>query len=161
MADSIASSHIHFIWIEIPHPIEPGPREVRLFFAQTDPPEPVIPNPNYLKCSLSSQDEFAVLVPERVLFEFMPDGTFTGSFTYEACPECVECYMNWNYTLEMTGIISRERLSFDISVSHFGHNVQGSYLSTELNLVKDAFLEPRIECKQAGECGDIQMVSLE
>ena len=90
----------------------------------------------------------------------MEDGSFSGSYTYRACPECIECYMNWDYTLEMTGSISGETVLLDIAIVHFGLNVQGSYLSTELVLTQNAKKEPRIKCNRLIECKQIKFVNV-
>jgi hypothetical protein len=160
MADGIENEKIQMVWLEIPKSLESGEQVVRLFLAKHEPPEPTIPNPNDLRCILKSDDEFAILGPEKVPFEFMEDGSFTGIYTYRACPDCIECYMNWDYTLEMTGSISGETVLLDIAIVHFGHNVQGSYLSTELTLAKEVNKEPRIKCNRLMECKGVQFVNV-
>ena len=154
-AEGVQNEKIQFIWLEIPASINPGEEFVRLFLAKTDPPEPAIPNPNELRCILLSEKEKAILGPEKITFEFKENGEFEGNYTYKACPSCIECYMNWDYTLEMTGTIAEETILFNIAIQHFGHNVQGSYVSAELKLVPDASTEPRITCNQAIQCRDI------
>jgi len=158
-AEGINNNKIQFVWLELPVPIKPGLADIRLFLVKTEPPEPTIPNPNELRCILSSENETAILGPERVSFEFNDDGTFTGSYTYKACPECIECYMNWDYTLEMSGDMTEETVSLDIAIKHFGHNVQGSYVSAELGLVSNANKEPRITCNRLIECKKIVYVT--
>jgi len=155
MAEGIEDAKIQFIWLEVPASIKPGVEYVRLFLARTDPPEPAIPNPNELRCTLLSENEKAILGPERIPFEFKENGEFVGTYVYKACPACIECYMNWDYTLEMTGKITEERIRLDIAIKHFGHNVQGSYLSAELQPVPDVDKEPRITCNRAIQCKDI------
>ena len=98
-----------------------------------------------------------MLGPEKVAFEFMENGEFAGGYTYKACPPCIECYMNWDYTLEMTGTIEGGAIQLDIAIKHFGHNVQGSYMSAELHLRPDAN-EPRITCNKEIKCKDIVFV---
>lgn len=159
VAQGIENPRLQFLWLELPDPIEPGVADVRLFLAKTEPPEPTIPNPNDLKCKLSSENEFARLGPERVPFEFNEDGTFFGSYTYKACPECIECYMNWDYNLSITGSISPETVVLDIAIKHFGHNVPGSFVSAELELARNTNQEPQISCNQALECKEIAFVS--
>lgn len=158
-AEGIKNEKIQFVWLELPLPFEPGVAEARLFLAKSEPPEPTIPNPNPLRCLLSSDNEKAILGPERVPFEFAADGTFIGTYTYRACPECIECYMNWDYTLEMSGELLEETLTLDIVIKHFGLNVQGSYLSAELGLVEDPNKEPRITCNHSIECKKIVYTS--
>ena len=160
MADGVENSKIQMVWLEVPKSLQPGEEYVRLFFAKNEPPEPTIPNPNDLRCILKSDDEFAILGPEKVSFEFIDDGSFTGSYTYRACPDCIECYMNWDYTLEMTGSISGETVLLDIAIVHFGHNVQGSYLSTELAVAKKINKEPRIKCNRLIECDKVKFVTV-
>ena len=160
MADDIDNAKIQMAWLEVPKSLQPGEEIVRLFLAKNEPPEPAIPNPNDLRCILSAEDEFAILGPEKVSFEFMEDGSFAGSYTYRACPDCIECYMNWDYTLEMTGSISEETVLLDIAIVHFGHNVQGSYLSTELTLAKNTKTEPRIKCNRLIECKQVKFVNV-
>jgi hypothetical protein len=160
-AEGIDNAKIQFLWLELPAPIKPGFADVRLFLAKTEPPEPTIPNPNELQCILSSENEYAILGPERVLFEFKEDGTFLGSYTYKACPECIECYMNWDYTLEITGSISQETVLLDIAIQHIGHNVQGSFVSAELALASNTNKEPRISCNHTIECKEIVFVTRE
>jgi|GEM_PF-3046135 hypothetical protein len=155
VAEGIDNAIIQFIWLELPAQIEPGSADVRLFLAKTEPPEPSIPNPTNLRCLLTTEDESAILGPERVPFEFMEDGTFWGSYTFRACPECIECYMNFDYTLEITGAIAEETVTLDIAVKHIGLNVPGSFVSAELALAGDTSHEPRITCNQALECAQI------
>lgn len=160
MAEGIENEKIQFIWLEIPASIQPGIEDMRLFLAKTEPPELAIPNPNELRCTLS-ENETAILGPERVPFKFKEDGTFTGSYTYKACPDCIECYMNWDYTLEISGKTLEETILLDIAIKHFGHNVQGSYVSAELALVRNANKEPRIECNRMIECKKVKFVTRE
>jgi hypothetical protein len=160
IADGIENQKIQMLWMEVPKSLGPGEKYLRIFFAKHEPPEPTIPNPNDLRCILSADDQFAILGPEKVLFKFMEDGSFSGSYTYRACPECIECYMNWDYTLEMTGSISDETVLLDIAILHFGHNVQGSYLSTELTLAKNTKTEPRIKCNRLIECKQVKFVTV-
>jgi len=156
MAEEINNSKIQFIWLELPDPLKPGKQDVRLFLARTaDMPEPTIPNPNDLRCLLTSENETAILGPERVPFEFMEDGTFSGSYTYKACPECIECYMNWDYTLEITGMVLEKLVAIDIAIKHFGHNVQGSYVSATLEEISNDIKDPTISCNRLMECQKI------
>lgn len=157
-AEGINNFKIQFIWLEMPAPIPEGTAEVRIFLAKTDPPEPAIPNPNELRCLLSD-NERAILGPERIPFEFKEDGTFSGSYTYKACPECIECYMNWDYTLEITGTILEERVVLDIAIKHFGLNVQDSYVSASLEKANNSTKEPRIACDRMIACQKIKFVS--
>jgi len=159
MAEGIDNFKIQFIWLEIPTTIKPGKEEVRLFLAKTDPPEPTIPNPNGLRCILSSESEIAIVGPERIPFEFKEDGTFSGSYTYKACPECIECYMNWDYTLDITGAILEETVVLEIAIKHFGHNVQGSYVNAKLEPVTNGNKEPRISCNRMLVCQEIVFVN--
>ena len=161
IAEDVDNARIQFLWLELPDPIKPGLSDARLFLAKTEPPEPNIPNPNELRCILSTENDSAILGPERVPFEFNEDGTFFGSYTYEACPECIECYVNWDYTLEITGSISGETVFIDIAIKHFGHNIQGSFVSAELQLTSNFNEEPRISCNQMIECKEIVFVSSE
>jgi hypothetical protein len=158
IAEGIENEKIQFVWLEIPGSRKPGINFVRLFLAKTEPPEPTIPNPNELRCTLSSENEKAILGPERISFEFKENGEFAGSYTYKACPACIECYMNWDYTLEMTGAVTDETVLLNIAIKHFGHNVQGSYVSAKLQLVPNANKEPRITCNQTISCQDIVFV---
>ena len=160
MADGIENFKIQMIWLDVPKLPQPGENYVRLFLAKHEPPEPAIPNPNDLRCILSTEDEFSILGPEKVPFEFMEDGSFKGSYTYRACPDCIKCYMNWDYTLEMTGSISGERVLLDIAIVHFGLNVPGSYLSTELTLVENVNKEPRIKCNRLIQCKDVKFINV-
>lgn len=158
VAEGINNFKIQFIWLEIPAPIKAGTAEVRIFLAKTDPPEPAIPNPNELRCILSEKER-AILGPERIPFEFKEDGTFSGSYTYKACPECIECYMNWDYTFEITGAIVEDKIVLDIAIKHFGLNVQDSYVSASLEKASDDTREPRIACNQMIECQKIKFVN--
>ncbi len=157
VAKGINNFKIQFIWLEIPAPIEEGTAEVRIFLAKTDPPEPAIPNPNELRCILS-ENERAILGPERIPFEFKENGTFSGSYTYKACPECIECYMNWDYTLQITGAIFEESVVLDIAIKHFGLNVQDSYVSVKIEKANDT-KEPRIACNRMIACQKIKFVN--
>ncbi len=160
MADGIQNSKVQMAWLEIPEPRQPGDEYVRLFLGKNEPPEPTIPNPNDLRCTLTVENEFAILGPEKVLFEFADDGSFTGSYTYKACPDCIECYMNWDYTLEMSGSITEDTVNLDIAIVHFGHNVQGSYVSAKLVPAKNVNKEPRIKCNSLIECSKIKFVTV-
>jgi len=161
IAKGIDNAIIQFLWLELPAPIKQGSADVRLFLAKIEPPEPTIPNPNELRCKLSSANNYALLGPERIPFEFKEDGTFMGTFTYKACPECIECYMNWDYTLEITGSISQETVFLDIAIKHMGHNVQGSFVSAELAIASNTNKEPRITCNRSIECKEIVFVTRE
>jgi hypothetical protein len=158
VAEELNNFKIQFIWLEMPTPIEEGIADVRIFLAKTDPPEPAIPNPNNLRCVLS-ENETAILGPERIPFEFKEDGTFTGSYTYKACPECVECYMNWDYTLEMRGLEMEEMVVLNIAIKHFGLNLQGSYMTARLEKDNNVNKEPRISCNRMLECQKIKFIS--
>ena len=159
VAEGIKNEKINFIWLEIPATIKSEKEEVRLFLAKTDPPEPTIPNPNELRCILSSENETAILGPEIIPFEFKEEGIFSGSYTYKVCPECIECYMNWDYTLEITGAISKETIVLDIAIKHFGHNVQGSYVNAKLERASNGNKEPRISCNRMIVCQEIVFVN--
>ena len=160
-AEGVDNARIQFLWLELPASIEPGLADVRLFLAKTDPPEPTIPNPNELRCILSTENDNGILGPERIPFEFKEDGTFSGNYTYKACPECIECYINWDTTLEITGTISQETVFLEIAIKHMGHNVQGSFVSAELAIVSNANQEPRITCNRMIECKEIVFVTRE
>jgi len=155
VAEGVENPIIQLLWLELPDPIKPGLADARLFLAKTEPTEPTIPNPNELRCTLSSANEYAILGPERIPFEFNEDGTFSGSYTFRACPECIECYMNWDYTLEMTGTISKGTVFLEIAIKHFGNNVQGSFVNAELAIVSNSRNEPRTSCNQMIECQEI------
>jgi len=157
-AEGISNEIIQFIWLELPSPIKSGVADVRLFLAKIESPSPTIPNPNELRCSLS-ENETAILGPERIPFEFNDDGTFSGSYTYKACPDCIECYMNWDTTLEITGMILEDTVSLEIAIKHFGLNVPGSFVSAELELVSNPNKEPRITCNREIECKKIRFVT--
>jgi len=131
---------------------------VRIFLARTDPPQPVIPNPSGLKCSLESESDFADLGPETIRFRFDEDGSFTGGYTYRACSDCVECYMNWDYTFEFSGVISEENALLEIAVKHIGFNVQGSYLSVELETLAGSAQQPQIQCSGDLTCKEMKFV---
>jgi hypothetical protein len=161
VAEGVDNARIQFIWLELPDPITPGQADARLFLAKTEPPEPIAPTPNELRCELSSGNEYAILGPERVPFEFMGDGTFVGSYAFMACPECIECYMNWETTLEITGAISQETVTLDIAIKHLGVNVQGSFVSVELELASNTDEEPRITCNNMIECQEIFFITRE
>ena len=160
MANGIENSKIQMVWLEVPNHPKLGKVYVRLFLASNEPPQPTIPNPNDLRCTLTSDDEFAILGPEKIPFEFMEDGSFAGSYTYRACPDCIECYMNWDYTLEMTGSISGDIVLIDIAIIHFGYNVKGSYLSTTLKSSKTS-KEPQMKCNRVLECSKVKFVPVE
>ena len=162
MAENINNAKIQLIWLEISTPIRPGKQDVRIFMAKTDQsPEPTIPNPNNLRCSLEADTDIAILGPERIFFEFGEDGTFTGIYTYEACPECVECYMNWDYILEITGALFENSATLDVAIKHIGHNVQGSYVSAKLKQVSKDNTEPRISCNRMIACKEVVFVKAE
>ena len=80
--ERIENNLIQFIWLEVPEPLGTGAADVRLFLARDNPPQPVIPNPTGLKCTLEDQDAFAVLNPVLVTFMFGDGGSFTGSYTF-------------------------------------------------------------------------------
>jgi hypothetical protein len=155
MAEGINNAKIQFIWLELPDPIPVGTADVRLFLGKTDPPEPTIPNPNELRCLLITDRERAILGPERVPFTFDEQGGLSGSYTYRACPECIECYMNWDYTLEFSGRLSGEKIHMEIAIRHFGLNVPGSYVEAELATLPIAEEEPHISCDHELVCRDI------
>ena len=135
-----------------------GIANVLIFLAKTNPHEPAIPNPNNLRCILS-ENETAILGPERIPFEFKEDGTFLESYTYKACPGCIKYDMNWDCTLEMIGVIVEEMIVLDIAIKHFGLNVQDSYVSARLEKANNGYKEPRISCNRMLACQKIKIVS--
>ena len=67
--------------------------------------------------------------------------------------------MNWYYTLEITGVVLEERILLNIAIKHIGLNVQGSYLSTELQLDSNTDEEPRIACNRLIDCNEVVFVA--
>ena len=157
-AHDIANRQIHFIWIELPSSLNLGSNEIRVFMARTDPPGMLVPMETELPCLIQSDNEYLDLRPVTLPFEF--DGRqLVGSYTWNACASCVECYMDWDTTMEIFGIMEQDKIALSIGIRHSGHNIQDDYLQIELRREKPSLMEPRILCRRSSDCKNLEFVS--
>lgn len=156
-AQDIDHRQIDFVWIETPSSLSLGSNQVRVFMARTDPPGMLVPTETELPCIVQSADESLDLRPVRLPFEF--DGEqLVGSYSWKACASCVECYMNWETTMEIVGTIEGGKMALAIGIRHMGHNIPDDYLNIELKQEKPGSQEPRILCRRSLECEDVEFV---
>lgn len=66
--------------------------------------------------------------------------------------------MNWDYTLNINGSLSEDKVILEIAIEHIGHNVPGSFVNAELKSANNNE-EPRITCNNKIECSEIEFVS--
>jgi hypothetical protein len=156
-AHDIANRQINFIWIELPSSLDLGINQLRVFMARTDPPGMLIPTESELPCIIQADNVYLDLRPATLPFEF--DGSqLAGSYQWMACASCVECYMNWETTLEIVGTIEQDKMVLSIGVRHMGHNIQDDFLRVELWPEEPRTREPRIQCRRANDCREVEFV---
>ncbi len=147
-AHGIDNRQIHFVWFEVPSDLSIGRNDIRVFMARTDPPGMLVPTEAELPCIIGSEKEYLELRAVTLPFEF--DGKqLEGSYTWKACASCVECYMDWDTTLEIIATLEQDLMLVSIGIRHMGHNVQDDYLQIELEPEKPSSREPRILCRRA------------
>jgi hypothetical protein len=154
-AQEIDNRQIHFIWIELPSSLNLGSNDIRVFMARTDPPGMLIPTESELPCIIQSENKYLDLRPVTLPFEY--DGRqLMGSYTWAACASCVECYMDWDTTLEIIGTTKNDKLDLSIGIRHMGHNIQDDYLQIELRQEEPTSKEPRIMCRRSFDCMELE-----
>ena len=155
--EDIPHQQINFIWIELPLELDPGENDVRVFMARTDPPGMLVPTETELPCIIQSEEEYLDLRP--LTLPFVVDGAqIVGSYSWMACASCVECYMNWETTMEIVGTIEQNKMELSVGIRHMGHNIQDDYVQLKLLQEEPSSKEPRIECRRASDCLDIEFV---
>lgn len=155
MTEVGADDQIPFIWIELPSSLEIGRNEARVFMARRDPPGMLVPTETELPCIIQSTNDYFDLRPVTLPFEF--DGhQLVGSYTWRACASCVECYMDWDTTMEMEATLEQDLMRLSIGIRHMGHNVQEDYLRIDLEQSSPTAKEPRIVCRSSSECQQVE-----
>ena len=155
MTKGDADSQVPFIWIELPPKLENGRNDVRVFMARRDPPGMLVPTETELPCIIQSANEHVELRP--VALPFMYDGhQLVGSYAWRACASCVECYMDWETTLEMVATLEENSIVLSIGIRHMGHNIQEDYLRIDLEQVNTTAKEPGIQCWNSDNCKQME-----
>ena len=158
MAEDLTHRQVGFIWIELPASLRVGSNEARVFIARTDPPGMLIPTETELPCILKSQEQYFDLRPVTTPLEY--DGRqFVWSYTWGACASCVDCYMDWDTTIEASGRIENESLVLSLGIRHMGHNIREDYLQVELERQVPTANEPRILCRSPNDCRNVEFVA--
>ena len=155
MTEDDAESQIPFIWIELPSRLEIGRNDVRVFMARRDPPGMLVPMETELPCILHSANDYLEMHPVTLPFEF--DGhQLVGSYAWRACASCVECYMDWETTLEMAATLEQDMMMLSTGIRHMGHNIREDYMRVDLELASPTAKEPRIQCWSTSECRQVE-----
>lgn len=155
MTKGDADSQVPFIWIELPSKLENGRNDIRVFMARRDPPGMLVPTETELPCIIQSANEHVELRP--VALPFMYDGhQLVGSYAWRACASCVECYIDWETTLEMVATLEENSIALSIGIRHMGHNIQEDYLRVELEQASPTAKEPGIQCWSAENCKQME-----
>lgn len=158
LAQDIDNRQIQFVWVELPLELTPGSNEIRLFMARLNPPGMLIPTETELPCIIQTEGEYMDLRPISLPVDF--DGEkITGSYTWNACASCIECYLDWDTTLEFTAEIGENLMDLSIGIRHMGHNIQDRYLQVELSEVEPDSNEPRILCRRSFDCQNVEFVA--
>jgi hypothetical protein len=123
--------------------------------ARTDPPGMLVPTETELPCLIQAENEYLDLRPVALPFDFDGEG-FSGSYSRTACASCVECYMNWETTMEIVGTVEQNSGSLAVGIRHMGHNIREDYLRIELRPEQPSSQEPRIQCRRANDCLDVK-----
>lgn len=156
-AQDIDSRQIQFIWIELPSSLYLGRNDIRVFMARTDPPGMLVPTETELPCIIQSENKYLDLRP--ITIPFVYDGRqLVGSYTWNACATCIDCYMDWETTMEIIGVIEDDRMDLSIGIRHMGHNIQDNYLRVELWKEAPNSKEPRILCRRSFDCREMEFV---
>lgn len=156
-AQDIDNRQIQYVWIELPSNLNLGSNETRVFIARLDPPGMWVPTEPELPCITHSESEYIDLRPVPLGFEF--DGKqLMGSYTWNACASCIECYMDWDTTMEIVGTVRQDKIDLSIGIRHMGHNIQDNYIQIELQRESPNSKEPRILCRRSFDCKDVEFV---
>lgn len=154
-ARDIDNQQINFVWIELPSSLDLGTNNLRIFMARTDPPGMLVPTETELPCIIQSENDYLDIRPVTLSFEY--DGRqLVGNYTWKACASCVECYMDWETSMEIVGILEQDKMDLSIGIRHMGHNIQDDYLRIELRQEKPSSKEPRILCRRTNDCMDME-----
>ena len=157
MAQNIEDPQIQFVWIELPSNLNLGSNVMRLFVARLDPPGMWVPTETELPCIVQSENEYMDLRPVSIPVEF--DGKqLLGSYTWSACASCIECYMDWDTTMEFLAEVKQDKMDLSIGIRHMGHNIQDDYVQIELRQETPNSKEPRILCPKSLNCMDVEFV---
>lgn len=157
LARDIDNRQIQFVWIELPAELTLGSNEIRLFMARLNPPGMLVPTETELPCIIQTEGEYMDLRPITIPVNF--DGEqITGSYTWNACASCVECYLDWDTMLEFLADVEGNKINLAIGIRHMGHNIQDNYLQIELSQEAPDSNEPRILCRRSFDCQDVEFV---
>ena len=158
LAQDIDNRQIQFVWMEIPTELTLGSNEIRLFIARLNPPGMLVPTETELPCIIQAEGEYMDLRPISIPVEF--DGEqITGSYTWNACASCIECYLDWDTTLEFIADVEGNKIHLAIGIRHMGHNLQDDFLHVELWKEKPDLNEPRVLCRRSFDCQDVEFVT--
>jgi hypothetical protein len=160
LVDDIDGDQVDLVWFEFPPDIQPGANEIQVFMARLDPPAMLVPMETELPCQLESQEEYLDFgpIPIVVIFE---DTRFVGSYSWQACASCIECYMDWETRMELEGEYLADMVELDIGIRHMGHNIQDTYLSLTVPKSTDPWTEPWIKCRSPSDCKPIRFEQID
>jgi len=157
LAENIDNRQIQLVWVELPSNLNLGDNEIRLFMARLHPPGMLVPTETELPCIIQSKNEYMDLRPVSIPIEF--DGKqIMGSYTWNACASCIECYLDWETTIEIIAEVEQNKMDLSIGIRHMGHNIQGDFLHIELLQEKPDSNEPRVLCRRSFDCMDVEFV---
>ena len=154
-ADEISNRQINLIWLEVPSSLDVGANDVRVFMARTDPPGMSVPTESELPCIVQADGKYLDIRPVTLPFEFVGSQQ-ARRYKCMACASCVECYMDWETTMEIVGTIEQDKIDLSIGIRHMGHNIQDDFLRVELWPEEPDLREPRILCRRANDCMEVE-----
>lgn len=156
-APDLDNRQINFVWIETPSDLILGSNKVRVFMARTNPPGMLVPTETELPCLVQGEKEYLDLRPVMLEFDFDGEQLF-GSYMWNACASCIECYMDWDTTMEINAMLAQEQMEVSIGIRHMGHNIQDKFVQFQLQEQAPSKDEPRILCRRSFDCKDVELV---
>jgi len=147
---------VNFLWVEIPDSDGAGTFPGRLFVASGDPFGTIVPSMIDLPCQLSSGTQAADLVPAPVEIEFDGAGNLKTSYAWRSCSKCSECYMVWDFELDLQGHKTEEALIADVVLNETFHQHPMQILSLKMPEVTDACTQPHMSCRAGGACSAVR-----
>jgi hypothetical protein len=155
-ATQIKEQWINFLWVEIPASDAAGTFPGRLFVASANPMGAVVPSMIDLPCEVSSSNPVVNYVPAPVEIEFDGAGGVRTSYAWKSCARCSECYMLWDFELDIKGRVSAGSMVADVVLNETFHQHPMQILSLKLPEVTKACTQPHTSCRAGGECSDMK-----
>lgn len=148
----IGEQWIDYVWVQVPAAAQAGSAGGRLFIVSADPVGAIVPTMIELPCASAKVD----YSPAPVEFEIGEDGSLRTSYAWGSCGSCSECYMRWNFSLDLDGRIEGDALVADLVLNETFHDAPMKITSLRMPEVTSACTEPRLACEPGGECGEIE-----